>query len=125
MEVLKEDAKLQILLQIAKQKIEDAVDELHRCIQELEHKNALQERDIQIKELELQVSRRNEESTNRETEPTYISRPVHVSGLSDWVEVAAVEDQTKGTQNWSSEDSNDESVRLEDSTESIKTRGLY
>ena len=42
MEVLKEDAKLQILLQIAKQKIEDAVDELHRCIQELEHKNVWQ-----------------------------------------------------------------------------------
>ena len=38
------------------------MDELHRRIQELEHKNALQEKDIQIKELELQVSRQNEES---------------------------------------------------------------
>ena len=51
------------------------MDELHRRIQELEHKNALQEKDIQIKELELQVSRQNEESTRKESLPTLTGYP--------------------------------------------------
>jgi hypothetical protein len=65
LEALKEkDAKLQLL-----QKTEE---ELRRRIQELEHKNALQEKDMKIKELELQKSRKKEKpaSQGNQTEPT-------------------------------------------------------
>jgi predicted nucleic acid-binding Zn-ribbon protein len=51
------------------EKKETELDEVRRHIQELEHKNALQEKDLQIKELELQVSRQKEESTNNISDP--------------------------------------------------------
>ena len=78
MEVLEEkDAKLQLL----RKKTTEV--EFHHRIQQLEHKNALQEKDLRIKELELQISRQKEESTSGEMEP--LSKKRKVRPLLSWI----------------------------------------
>ena len=50
------------------------IHELHCDIQELEYRNALQDEDIQIKQLELQVSRQREESASEERKHAITSK---------------------------------------------------